>query len=518
MISSVSTNAGATPVTARGLDWLGLIAFCLMATLLSGQTITLDNFNNGTASGSALSGTSWVGNVTQNATTVTVGSGATNVNGWAGFGLNLNASSMNYLRIVGQRDSGHESPNVAVQFNDVNLTLDAGLFTVGSDAFREGVLTQVQIPIASWGAGFDSSSITDWSLGGGATGTDAFRMTFDNLELSSQLLPLAGGIIITAGDQIYTTAQTITADTTLGNTGGANNTGQAITFQSTVDGDHALTLETSGDLTFSGQVGGVTALESLTTDAGGKTVISGGGITTTGDQNYQDTVELGADTTFSMLETGLMQFAALIEGGGHSLTFNAVGNVQLPGAKNVSSLTKSGSGSLTLSGESTYTGLTDITAGSLVLGLNQPLSSSSTIRLSGGALDLNNHTLSVSGLTVSSASILDFGGSSGQLTLTSAAGSLWGGTLTINNYSPGQTTLRFGSDANGISAGNLALLRFSGFGDVAGRIDASGFVSPVPEPSATGLILGAVVLFCAGRRPRRRSVSRDCSPSGSDPV
>ena len=78
----------------------------------------LDNFNTGAATGSVRPGSSWVGNVAQNSTSITIGGVATDVNGWAATGLSLSATGMNFLTVTGQRDSGNAAPMFAVQLQD----------------------------------------------------------------------------------------------------------------------------------------------------------------------------------------------------------------------------------------------------------------------------------------------------------------------------------------------------------------------------------------------------------------
>jgi hypothetical protein len=51
-------------------------------------------------------------------------------------------------------------------------------------------------------------------------------------------------------------------------------------------------------------------------------------------------------------------------------------------------------------------------------------------------------------------------------------------TLTVTNYVFGKTKLRFGTDANGLTATQLAQIRFADFGNAPGRINASGFLTP----------------------------------------
>jgi len=75
--------------------------------------------------------------------------------------------------------------------------------------------------------------------------------------------------------QTYNDAVSLGADTTLTSTGAGN-----VTFASTVNGAHGLTVNTAGTTTLGGAVGGCGALTSLTTDAPGSTAINGGSIKT----------------------------------------------------------------------------------------------------------------------------------------------------------------------------------------------------------------------------------------------
>jgi hypothetical protein len=147
------------------------------------QTLVLDTFNQGATTGSVIAGTSWVGNVTQNTGSITVGGTATDVNGWAATGRTIDATGLNFVTLTAQRDSGHAAPSVVVQFEDRNLNTQ--VFSVAASSFTAGSLTTINIPITGWSAGFDPKSITSWSIGGGGIGATAFRMTFDQLALSA---------------------------------------------------------------------------------------------------------------------------------------------------------------------------------------------------------------------------------------------------------------------------------------------------------------------------------------------
>lgn len=177
-----------------------LIGFTLLASVAGAQVIVLDDFNTGTVSGAAKTGTSWLGQVTQNPTTLTIGGSAMNDNGWEDTGLSLDLSAMNFIYITAQRDSGHNAAtNFVVEF--IDSLLGAQQFTVPTSSFLVGTLTQVQIAIGSWT--IDPAQITDWTIGGGTTPTLAYRMTLDSLKVSASAIPepstyaaMAGALVL----------------------------------------------------------------------------------------------------------------------------------------------------------------------------------------------------------------------------------------------------------------------------------------------------------------------------------
>ncbi len=127
---------------------------------------------------------------------------------------------------------------------------------------------------------------------------------------------LNGGTVATVGPQTFNNAVTLGSDTTL-NSGGGN-----ITFTGTIDGAHALTVNTTGLTTFAGAIGTVIPLPGLTVEAGGTTQLNGGTVATAGPQTYNNAVILGSDTTLNS-GGGNIAFNSTLAGNAHNLTLDS---------------------------------------------------------------------------------------------------------------------------------------------------------------------------------------------------
>jgi hypothetical protein len=153
------------------------------------SSISLDTFDSGSASGSVLSSTTWAGQVTQHATSITIAGSARNDNGWAARGLNLDASGLGFITVTAQRDTGHTATSLSIQFEDRAASTNTAVFSVDASQFAFGTPTTVSIAIGTWPSLFDSTQIGGWSIGGGGLGTTDFRMTLHNLELTASAIP-----------------------------------------------------------------------------------------------------------------------------------------------------------------------------------------------------------------------------------------------------------------------------------------------------------------------------------------
>jgi len=250
-------------------------------------------------------------------------------------------------------------------------------------------------------------------------------------------------------------------------------------------------------------------------------MVLGGTNTYSGGTSISGSVRLRA-TNSSSLGTGPITFASglsneLILDNGVTLGQNIVasvparisvnsGTAHLTGAVSGnsainSSLVKNGAGTLVVSGANTYAGPTSVgTGGTLALGASHVLSAA-TFYLNSGTFALNGYDETVGALAFTSGSI-DFGAGFADLAFGASAGQTWSANLlNILNFTPGSDTLRFGSDASGLTSAQLGKIRF---GSIGAQIDALGYVTPVPEPAAGAALAGLAAHLGARLRYRRR--------------
>lgn len=124
-----------------------------------------------------------------------------------------------------------------------------------------------------------------------------------------------GGIVDINGNALIATNATI-------NSRGA--TGGDVNFNGTVDsvtaGNRALTVNTNGTTNFKQSVGANKELASLTTDAGGTTEIFGSTMKTTGNQTYNDAVNLRTAVTFETTAGGNVSLNDVVNAAGNAVT------------------------------------------------------------------------------------------------------------------------------------------------------------------------------------------------------
>ena len=520
-------NPAATPRDFPAGSAVALaFAFALGVIPASAQTIIIDTFNSGATTGSIRAGSSWVGNVTQNATSITIGGTATDVNGWGATGLSLNATGMNFLTVTAHRDPGNAASKFAVQFED--QAVNTHVISVPTSAFAVGTPTQVQVPLPATSGGFSTSQIGSWSLGGGGLGLELLRLTLE--ALSFDFMPTAGVPFAPMDKVTYNGQVTGTAGLKL-NGPGTLILGAANTFS----GDVVLT---QGTLEL-GAVGALPAGSPLNI-AAGATLNLAGFAATLGKLEGAGSIALGA-ASLSVAQSSNSTYSGAITGTG--------------------GLAKSGSGMLTLTGTHTFTGPTSITGG--LLRLNGS-AANSAFMVSGGTL---TGTGTVGPLTIGSGGTLSPGNSPGTLSAGSttwadggsfifeinqasggAAGSAPGwdilaitGSLTVtatsaSKFTVSLNTFDFTSGAAGVPANFFASSNYTlgfvttttgifGFDTTAFTLNTAGVDrsltgtwaiaqsgnnlnlvytgSAIPEPSTYAAIIGACALACAVWKRRR---------------
>ncbi|NCW64029.1 MAG: hypothetical protein EBW04_07965, partial [Betaproteobacteria bacterium] len=225
---------------------------------------------------------------------------------------------------------------------------------------------------------------TTMNFGNTLTGTGSHDLTITgNLDLDGALTSVVdlsvsgtsnlGANVTTSGTQTYTGAATISSNITL------TTTNSNVTFSSTTDagtaGDALTIAAGSGDVTFTGAVGGTTAL--------GNTTIT----------------------------TGVLTAAAMTVQGAIDITNSNTSSITGVIADGVSAaiLTKAGSGKLTLSGTNTFSGTTTVSAGVLQAGSTGGLSPNSLLSVGvSGTVNINGFDVSVAGLS-GSGSVVNYG-------------------------------------------------------------------------------------------------------------
>lgn len=149
-----------------------------------------------------------------------------------------------------------------------------------------------------------------FSLAANTGGTTTFTLPVGSVTPLTTLttgaggtVTLNGGIIVTKGTQSFQDPVTLGADATLTSTQAGN-----ISFGQTVNGAHALAVNTGGITSFASAVGSVAHLSKLTTDAAGSTALPNN-VVTTGDQTYNDAVTLPLGAGLASTSGGNISFA-----------------------------------------------------------------------------------------------------------------------------------------------------------------------------------------------------------------
>jgi hypothetical protein len=244
------------------------------------------------------------------------------------------------------------------------------------------------------------------SVMGDATFT-ASQMTFNAAVMGSGDLNWVGPVTLNAASVTSAGAQTYSGAVQLMRNTLIDAGSDDVTFSSTVDGAYALNIQSGGTTTLGGAVGAGTALTSLTTDAGGSVLISGGGVSTTVAQTYNDAVNLGANATLSSTGGGDIRLVDALNGA-HALTVNTAGVSRFEGVVGgvgpLSSLTTDAPGSVWVSGGAVTTTGAQTYNDAVVLGANATLMSTGNtlhfVSIADGASSFNLNLKSATALVL----------------------------------------------------------------------------------------------------------------------
>ena len=438
--------------------------------------------------------------------TINAGSGAVSFGGMLGGTTRLGDLLVNSSGLTSFADS----------LRATTIVTDSGgtLSLLGTEANSTGTQSYGEALALNGDKTFTGSTITfDGAVNGATSGSQALNIAGNAVfnagaggSVALQSLTVSGtsnlgGTLSTTGNQSYGGAITLASDTTI-------NAGSGITFSSTIDGAHDLTVNTgSSGATFSSLVGAMTRIgaltvnssgtttfndivlaDSLSTDATGTVAINTAIIDTSGAQSYGEAVVLNTDTTLAGSTITLNGTVDGAVAGTHSLSIdgNAVLGQAVGGTAALDSLAVSGDS--TISGSAVTTATTQ-TYGSLTLGADTTLTGvnitvngaidgtttgQESLVISGNAFLGGNvgSTQSLESLTISGTGSLNgsintagqqsYGGAvnlAGDSTLTSVGGGI-GFASAVNgahalNVNAGSSDVQFNAVGNATRLGNV---------------------------------------------------------------
>ena len=250
--------------------------------------------------------------------------------------LTAPASNIKFDGTVDGAQSLTIAGNAAVEFNNLvgsatpltALTTGTGLTTINTTSIKtSGIQTYKGSVSLNQTASLEGSLVNFMSTLNGAfaltlagataqtfSGTVGGTTALSSLTTGTGLTKIGTTDIKTSGNQEYKGAVTLSENTAL--------TASAIKFDATVDGAKALTIAGTATTEFSGAVGGITPLTSLTTGTG-LTKIYTTDIKTSGNQTYKGKLQLENNVSlFSSAEAGgVILFESSVEdNAAHSLS------------------------------------------------------------------------------------------------------------------------------------------------------------------------------------------------------
>ena len=200
----------------------------------------------------------------------------------------------------------------------------------------------------------------------------------------------------------------------------------------------------------------------------------------------------GGNETKGLVDLG----SATLTTGGNDMSTNYAGVIYGTGG-----LTKVGTGTMTLDGENTYTGATTVSGGTLAIGAADRIADASNFVFNGGTFATNGFSEDMGTLLLSDNSTIDLGSGASELSFLDSSGEAWADSITLSilNFDEGVDSIRFGTDASGLTATQLSQITLNGG---SAFLDASGYLSAVPEPATFAILLGLASLATVVTRRR----------------
>lgn len=338
----------------------------------------------------------------------------------------------------------------------LNLVLSANSATVTTDGAPLAGSLLVTAPIASFGGsvtgtGVNFTNSAAISTNGGVLGLSQTGVIQVNaalstagasagaLALTGTTIQLGAGLSVSNAAIDVTGSVLLTADSTL-------SAGQgAVTITGSVDGAHALTLNSTGTARVTGAIGGLVPLTALTTDNGGRSIL--GPVSTAGAQTYRDAVTLSGSYvtgggSFSSVGVATIAADSSIATAGGTVSFGnlfGVGttlsvasggaNVSLAGVSGLAALTvgtgaavRLNGGTYTLAGDGEFNFANTVLAGDIAFGSraslgDAALAADSFVTGRNGLISFSSVTGTGRALTLTGNTLVGGGLQTGSLTL-----------------------------------------------------------------------------------------------------
>ena len=511
-----TNNYFGTSGTLSGAYWSGTNGGSPPGTYTSSLDVTngaIINFNNTTTTITGGSITVAGINVNADVSITTIGgtisnqsSGVIPIDVASGFTFNAGLQNFDGANTAGYIKNGAGVLNFSGKSYSGGFTLNAGTVVVGG-LNAMGADGALYINGGTIGANADRSLTGKYtggifiggdftfgsSAGGAATGSD---LTFSNntsLGAATRTITIGGTGIYTlggvvsgnaavgltlnataAGKLLLTNANTYTGLTTV-NSGATLKLGNA-TALGTVD---AGTVVNSGGVL---DLNGInySTLEPLSIAGGGGGVVINSSATAA---TFSGPVTITANSTINASAGAItLNNASAITGTGSIWLGGAFGGVVSSPIATTGNLTKQLSDSWVISGANSYTGNTNVHAGSLILGAADVIPNASPVVMTSGILSTGatvGYSETAGTLDLEGNATIAFGTGSHTLTFADSHTQNWGSyTLNITGWNKTSSGRLFiGTDANGLTAGQLALITFSGY-SAGAKISASGEIFP----------------------------------------